>query len=58
MRQNLLDHHIDRPKLFLQPLAICARVEQTIDVIDPESLHVTAPDQLADQPVRPFEYLR
>ena len=58
MRQNLFDQHVEGPKPFLQPLAIGPRIEQAVDVIDPQPLHVAALDQFAHQPVRPLEHFR
>ena len=58
VRQDLFDQHVKRPKRLLQPLTIGPRIEQTVDVIDPQALHVAALDQFADEPVRPLEHLR
>ena len=58
MRQDLLDQDVKRPERLLQPLAISSGIEKAVDVVDPQTLHVAALDQFADQPVGPLEHLR
>jgi hypothetical protein len=60
VREDLLDDDVERPLARAPPqaLAVVARVEEPVDVVDPEPRELSALHPLEHEPVRAFEDLR